>query len=282
MPIGLLIIGFLAILLLLLTFLFPSDIVRKELEVRASEQLQGEVRIHSLSFNVLTGLELQQVQFLKQDKSLLQLQRLNLDYSLFGLINGKLRIKEVLVDRADIELNLPELSAAAPAKGPQPDPEPPPQPAPAPEETMLPALPVSIDLESLLINQSNLNVVVSPTLAVDLTNINLDVSGGVSQEEVDLDGSLNIENIAMALEDHQIRLPLDVIFSLAANLPDQQFSLQQLTVQSDPALRLTLSGTIQEFLTNRLIDLSLQDAQINLDELLRIGKSFVPKDFSDD
>ena len=99
-----LVIGILATILLLLTYFFPSDMVRQELEVRASEQLQGEVRISSLSFNVLTGLELQQVEFLKQDKSLLKFKRLNLDYSLFGLVNGKLQINEVLVDEAVIDL----------------------------------------------------------------------------------------------------------------------------------------------------------------------------------
>ena len=58
-----LVLGVLVTLLLFLTYFFPSDMVRQELEVRASEQLQGEVRITALSFNVLTGLELQQVEF---------------------------------------------------------------------------------------------------------------------------------------------------------------------------------------------------------------------------
>ena len=157
-----LVIVVLATLLLLLTYFFPSDLVRKELEVRASDQLQGEVRITSLSFNVLTGLELQQVEFLKHDKSLLKFERLNLDYSLFGLINGKLQINEMVIDRADIRLNLPELAAMGPEEEIPPAPPPPPQPAPSPEETTLPALPVEVDLKALAVNQSNLNLVVSP------------------------------------------------------------------------------------------------------------------------
>ena len=273
-----LVIGVLATVLLLLTYFFPSDMVRQELEVRASEQLQGEVRITSLSFNVLTGLELQQVEFLKQDKSLLKFKRLNLDYSLLGLINGKLQINEVLVDQADIQLNLPELAAMGSEKEVPPAPPPPPQPSPSAEETALPVLPVEVDLKAFAVNQSNLNLVVSSTLAVDLTNINLDVSGSVTQEEVDLDGSLKIDDLAMALEGQHIRLPLELIFSLAANLPDQQLTLQQFTVQSDPIIRLTLSGTIQEFLTNRIIDLSLHDAELNLDKLLSLAKDFVPDD----
>ena len=100
----------------------------------------------------------------------------------------------------------------------------------------------------------------------------------MTQEDVALDGSLRIEDIAVALEDQHIRLPLELILSLAANLPDQQLALQQLTVQSDPFIRLTLSGTIQEFFTNRLLDLSLHDAELNLEKLLSLAKDFVPDD----
>ena len=208
----------------------------------------------------------------------MKFKRLNLDYSLFGLINGKLHINEVLVDQAHIQLNLPELTAMGTGEKAPPAPEPPPQPAPSPEETALPALPVEVDLKALAVKQSNLSLVVSPTLAVDLRNINLDVSASVTQEDVALDGSLKIDDLALALEDHHIQLPLELIFSLSANLPDQQLALQQLTVQSDPTIRMTLSGTIQEFFTNRLIDLSLHDAELNLDKLLSVAQDFVPDD----
>ena len=271
---SILVIGLLVTLLLLLTYFFPSEMVRKELEIRASEQLQGEIRITSLSFNLLTGLELQQVEFLKQDKSLLKLKRLNLDYSLLGLINGKLKINEVLVDHADIDLNLPELAALGPGEEVPPAP----QPVPTPEEAAIPPIPISVDIEAFAVNQSNLHLVVSPSLSVDLTNVNLDVSGGVTQEEAELDGSLKIDEVALALENQHIRLPLDVVFSLAANLRDQQLTLQQLTVQSDPIVRLTLSGTIHEFLTNKLIDLSLHDAELDLENLLSLAKNFIPPD----
>ena len=273
-----LVLGILATLLLLLTYFFPSDMVRQELEVRASEQLQGEVRISALSFNVLTGLELQQVEFLKQGKSILEFKRLNLDYSLFGLINGKLHINEVLVDQANIQLNLPELAAMGPGEKAPPAPEPPPQPAPSPEETALPALPVEVDLKALAVKQSHLSLVVSPTLAAELRNINLDVSASVTQEDVALDGSLKIDDLALALEDQDIQLPLELIFSLSANIPGQHLALQQLTVQSDPTIRMTLSGTIQEFFTNRLIDLSLHDAELNLNKLLSVAQDFIPDD----
>lgn len=271
---GMFVIGLLVSVLLLLTYFFPSELVRKELEVRASDLLEGEIRITSLSFNLFTGLELEHVAFSKQEQPLLNLKRLNLDYNLFGLIGGKLKINEVLVDQAEIALNIPELVALEPRK------EVPaaPQPVPPPEEPTLPALPISIDLEALAVKQSNFDVVVSPTLAVNLTNVNLDLSGGVTQEAAELDGSLTVDDIAVALENQHIRLPLDVAFSLATNLSDQHLTLHQLTVKSEPAIRFTLSGIIEEFLTNKTMDLSLRDVELDLKKLLSMAKDFVPPD----
>jgi hypothetical protein len=50
---------------LLLTYWFPSNVVREELEVRLSELLQGTVTIQSLSFNALTGLKVEDLEFRK-------------------------------------------------------------------------------------------------------------------------------------------------------------------------------------------------------------------------
>ena len=255
----------------LLTYFFPSELVRQELETRSSELLQGEIHIAALSFNLLTGLELRQVEFLKQKQSLLKLQRLNLDYSLLGLFGGKFTLNEVLIDRADIALNLPELASSAPEdQAPA---------APPIEEPSIPTLPISIALDTLTINQSNFQIVVSPTLSVDLTNLNFDISGGVTQEEAELDGSLNIADIALSLDGKHVQLPLEVAFSLKANLSDQQLDLRQLTIKSSPAVRLALSGNIQEFLTKRKIDLSLHDVELDLKPLLLLAKDFVPPEF---
>ena len=270
-----LVIGLIATVLLLLTFFFPSELVRQELEIRASELLQGEFRITSLSFNALTGFELQKVEFVKQEKSLLSLKRLYLDYSLLGLLFGRLNINEVLIDQADIAINLPELAA----QGPEEEALPAPQPVPEPEKVTMPSLPLSIDLQSLAIKQSKFNVVVSPTFTVDLNNVNLDVTGGLQEEGGELDGSLKVQDIALDLDDQHLRLPLHVIFSLAANLPGQELTLHELTVQSDLAIRLTLSGTIHEFLTNKQMNLTLDDVVLDLEKLLALVKDFVPLDF---
>ena len=115
--------GMLALLIgagLLLTYWFPSDMVRQELEIRLSELLQGTVRIQSLSLNLLKGLEVSQLELTKPGQTPLTFEHLTLDYSLFGLLKGTFTINEISIDHADVSLNLPELTKAAPEPPPPP------------------------------------------------------------------------------------------------------------------------------------------------------------------
>jgi len=265
--------GMLALLLcagLLLTYWFPSDMVRQELEVRLSELLQGTVRIHALSLNLLTGLQVSQLEFIKPSQPPLTLEHLTLDYSLLGLLKGTLTINEISIDHADVSLNLPELTKAAP----EPTPPPPSEPA------TLPTLPVSIDLETFKIIESDIQVVVSSDLTVNLTHLNLQSSGAVSSDDAHLNGMLQVEQLALTLQGKHIQLPLVVKFDTAVHLPTQHLDLKQLTIESDPAIRLTLSGTINEFLTKKTVDLSLTDTSLDLGMIMALVKDFVPPDLA--
>jgi len=266
-------VGMLALLLcagLLLTYWFPSDMVRQELEIRLSELLQGTVRIHSLSLNLLTGLQVSQLELTKPSQPPLTLEHLTLDYSLLGLLKGTFTINEISIDQADVSLNLPELTKAAP----EPTPPPPSEPA------ALPTLPVSIDLETFKIIDSDIRVVVSPDLMVNLTHLNLQSSGAVSSDDAHLNGILQVEQLALALQGKHIQLPLIVKFDTTIHLPTQHLDLKQLTIESDPALRLTLSGTINEFLTKKVINLSLADMSLDLETIMALAKDFVPPEFA--
>ena len=268
-------VGMLALLLcagLLLTYWFPSDMVRQELEIRLSELLQGTVRIHSLSFNLLTGLEVSRMEFTKPNQPPLTLEHLTLDYSLPGLLKGTFTIKEISINRADVSLNLPELTKAAPEATPPP-------PAEPAEPATLPTLPVSINLETFKIIESNIHVVVSPELTVNLSHLNLQSSGSVSPDDAHLKGSLQVEQLALALQDKHVQLPLAVKFDAAIHLPTQHLELKQLTIESDPAIRLTLSGNFNEFLTQKTVNFSLTDTSLNLGTIMALAKDFVPPDF---
>jgi len=92
---------------LLLTYWFPSELVHPELEAQLSMLLEGVVRIRSLSFNLLTGLELTDVEFTRQQEPLVKLGGLTLDYSLWELLQQRLRVKEVRIEGVTVSLNLP-------------------------------------------------------------------------------------------------------------------------------------------------------------------------------
>ncbi len=255
---------------LLLTYFFPSELVRKELEVQGSESLQGTVRIDSLSFNLLTGLELKKVDFSQQGNQILQLKRLNLDYSFLALLRGKLKINEILFEHADVSLNLPEMTEA---KLPQEDL---PLPATASRTTTIPSIPVSINLHSLAIRDSNLHLVVSPTLTMTLTTLDTDISGEADEHEAALDGKIRIENLAISTDNRHLRLPLGIDFSIDTNLSDQHLNLEQLTIQSDSHVQLNLSGQLEQYFDNPDIDVSLQDTRLDLDKILILIKDFLP------
>ena len=120
---------------------------------------------------------------------------------------------------------------------------------------------------------------VSPDLAVNLTNLNFQSSGGVSSDDAHLHGTLQVEQVAVAFQGKHIQLPLVVKFDTAIHLPTQHFDLKQLTIESDPALRLTLSGTINEFITQKAVNLSLSNTDLDLGKIMALAKDFVPPEF---
>ena len=121
---------------------------------------------------------------------------------------------------------------------------------------------------------------VSPDLAVHLTRLNLQSSGGFSSDDAHLDGTLRVEQLAVALQGKDIQLPLVVKFDTTIHLPSQHLDLKQLTIESNPAFRLTLSGTINEFLTQKAINLSLTDTHLDLGRIMALAKDFVPPEFA--
>ncbi len=80
--------------------------MRPELEARLSTLLEGVVRIRSLPLNLLTGLELTDVEFTRQEEPLVKFGGLTLDYSFWELLQQRLRVKEVRIEGATVSLEL--------------------------------------------------------------------------------------------------------------------------------------------------------------------------------
>jgi len=264
------IMSLLLVLGLLLSFWFPSNLVREELEIRLSEILQGTVTIQYLSFNALTGLKVGDLEFRKPGQPPLTFERLALDYSLLGLFTGTFTINEVLIEQANVSLNIPELTKAPPTEEAAPPPAGP---------TSLPTFPLSIDLNSLAIVDSHLHVIVSPDLQVAVSDINLRSSGTVSPEETNLNGQLTIDQLALDFQGKHVQLPLVITFNTQLDLPTEHLNLEELTLVSEPAWRMTLSGTVSEFFTQDQINISLTDTQLHLGSLMKLAKEFIPPEW---
>lgn len=259
---------------LLLTYWFPSELVREELEVRLSDMLDGTVRIRELSFNLLHGVSLHYVEFQQGPQPILELDRLVLDYSLFGLLQQKLKINEVRIDGADLSLNLAELQGAS--EEPQQEPDP-----PSTDPVSVPPIPLTLDLQSLIISRTNVQLDVSPELTVLLRDLNFELSGGVVDDLVRLKGELAVAQVGVDLEEQQLRFPLGLTFDVKTDLPSQQLTLDHVTVTSGPTLGFTLSGRVEEFLGNPKVDLTLDETQFDIKRVLALVEDFVPAEFHD-
>ena len=253
---------------LLLTYWFPSDMVRQQLETRLSALLKGTVRIESLSFNLLSGLHIRHAQFLREGHPPLTVETLQLDYSLWNLLQGTLRINEVAIGGADLVVNLPELSQGLP-------PEEPTIPPPT-DQPLIPALPVTVDVNTLKILNTHVVVIVSPDLQVRMTGLNLTCSGGISPEMASLQGALDIKGLDLTFQDKNLQMPLMVAFDTSVHVASEQIEIAKLTIQSEPTLRLTLNGLIEHPLSEKTVALTLRETQIDLAQLLRLGHPFIP------
>ncbi|CAH1388175.1 conserved hypothetical protein [Candidatus Nitrotoga sp. M5] len=258
----------LLILGLLLTYWFPSNIVRQQLEIQLSELLQGTVTIQSLSFNALTGIQVGDLEFHKPNQPPLTFERLTLDYSLPGLLKGTFTINEIAIEQAQISLNLPELSQGPPSEEPF-----------SPAE-FLTNFPITIDLDTLVILDSKLHVIVTPDLQVTLLDINLQSSGMISSVETNLKGKLTIGQLSLNFQDKHAQLPLEISFNTQLDLPAKHLNLEELTLVSDSAWRMALSGTISDLFSQNQIHLSLANTQINLESIIKVAQRFVPPEWA--
>ena len=97
------------LIVLLLSILFPGELVRKEIEKYTAEFLGTEVGLKKLDFNVFTGIELNGFTVKQygagwQDEYILSLDRVELKYKLLPLLRKKLYVKACVVGEGVINL----------------------------------------------------------------------------------------------------------------------------------------------------------------------------------
>lgn len=245
---------------------FPNEAVRQELERRLSETLQATVRIASLEFDPLSGLEARRVEVAKGGARLAALDQLTLRYDPWHLLHGELVITELALRRAKVSIDLEGPPAVAPA------PEPPP---PAPP-TELPVLPLAIDLQSLTVQESDVTIQRGRTLRLALNGLGLQSRLSAGPRTASAAGSVDVARLGLVVDDRSIQLPVKVEFELDADLATQRLEIKQLAIQSEPALRLSCTGEVASWFASPELALSLRESTIALRPMLRLVKDFFP------
>jgi len=261
------------LLVVLVRFIFPNEAVRQEVQALLAEQLGATVQIQSLQFDLLTGFEAGPVDIFQGRQRLAHLERLTLHYNLWHLLRGKLVVDEVVLDGAKVSVdldNLPKGKSAA---------EPSPAPPSGPQE--LPLIPFAMDLRTLAVRNSEFQVRQGTDFSASLAGVNLESALGLVLGDASVTGHLTIDNAEVVTQGKTLRLPVDLQFTLSADLQEESLTIQAITLKTGPALRVSLSGQVDEFLTKKVITLEVKDVGVDLNHTLKVVKDFLPPDLQD-
>ena len=260
--------------LVLVQYFFPSERVRQELQALLSERVNATVTIQSLDFDVFRGLQIKNVDVLKRQDRLAHLESLALEYNLWHLLHGELVINELVLEGADVSLNLEELEREAekepaPVAGEQPE-----------QPSELPLVPVMLDLQTFSIRDSNFSVQTGKDFSVALQDVDLEASLAAGPITADLSGVLNVAMLETQVQGRRLRLPLAVEFELSVNVPTRSVVVKQVMLRSDPVVRMALSGQVEEVLTTRAINATVTDLTVDLEQLSRVAADFIPPELA--
>ncbi len=269
------IIGVLLIVLvcagMLLTFWFPSEMVREQLETHLSDLLHGTVKIRSLSFNLLTGLEVKHLELQQPEHDPITLKRLHLDYRLWSLLRGKFTINEIALEQANVTLDVWDLAMGPPSTE---------KVSPPVDQQGPPPLPVALELEKFAIIDSQFHLGISPEFHVNLEAVNFQSSGSFSQQVAALQGALEVEEFTLTQPENTLSFPLTLSFDTRVDFPEESLDLPHLSIQIGQTIDVNMSGVIDRFLSQKDIQFSIHDTQIHLTPLLAFLQDLVPAEFS--
>ncbi len=176
-----------------LQYFFPAETLRPIIEREATRALKIPVTIGGLEVGLFQGLTIRQVR-LGSGKPIAEVGELVLDYDLRQLAQGELVINQVLLDRPTFYLKSvngvwnfqPLMDLGGTEKKPAPTPAPIPTPKPGEE---LP-LPFQVDIKSLSIRQLQIDADIDGHTQAHVEGFNLQASGKIALESMDLVVSL--------------------------------------------------------------------------------------------
>ncbi len=164
-----------------LTYYFPSEEIRPIAEDQLTEHLKMPVKIGRLQFNLLTGFEFENVR-LGGKVPLFEVDSMVLGYDLLELMDGSFTVHTVKVVRPHINLiskdgvwNFqPLLDLAGPAQ------------QPPPESSVMPMIPIPVELTELAINDIEVNVQMDDVMSAHLAGLYLEAKGKADTKGLDV------------------------------------------------------------------------------------------------
>ena len=261
----------LAGIILVAKYMFPTEDVRRQLEHTLSAQLQSDVRIASLEWELLSGIRLGAVDIERDGAHVADVDGLVLRYDLRHLLRGTLSVNELKLARAHVFIDLahmpvkPEEDAITSAQTP----------------ITLPTLPLSVDIETIRIEESHIGVTDRNGLRITLHNIDLTAGFRAGSQGADISGIVDVADIELILKDQQWRLPLHLDFALKADFPAERLVIDHVSVRSDPVMSLSLNGQLDHIVSSREITLSIQEGHIDLERLLPLAQPFLSPPLAD-
>ena len=256
-------------LLIFVQFFFPNETVRKELEARLSEQVRGTVTIQSLTFNILSGLHVRQVDVMKYQKRVGRFDDLILDYNIWHLLRGTLVLNEVRLTRVDLDLDLEDFES-------QPTPE-----ASHPKKSSTPPLiPLLVDLQNFSIRESNILISRGQEFSVVLKNLDLQAALGIGLQLAELSGTVEVGQGEFTAQGTSVHLPLQLTFALSFDHGSELLTISAFKFRSGDALQVSLSGTVKQALSQQELALTVSDGKMELGPTLDLFRGFLPPDLA--
>ena len=251
-------------------YMFPAEEVRRQLEHMLSQQLQSDVRIGDLEWDLFSGIRLDAVHIEQDGVRVIRLNRLVLRYDLTPLLHGKLSINELILTRAEIFLDLTRKPIQAETEPVQQQQTP----------ITLPTLPIMLNIEALRIEDSQIGVAAHDGLRLTLRHADLSATLSAGPTKADLSGTFDVADIDVVQNTRQWQFPLHIEYALGVDLPAERLVINHLSVQSNPVMSLSLKGQVDHIVSSREITLSIQEGRIDLERLLPFAQPFLPPPFA--
>jgi len=169
---------------IILQYYFPGETIRPIAEEQLTRILKMPVKIGRIEFNLLRGVQISKVS-LGGDEKFVDVDDVRLDYDLSQLIQGKLTINRVSVNRPELNLvskngvwNFQPLLGAGES--------PPPEPDKKPEDVSF-FLPFAIDLKKFAVTNISVSAQIDDQLLAHIEGLTVLASGKVGLSEVNAD-----------------------------------------------------------------------------------------------